>query len=80
VLWKIQQGKYEEAWEILSEFAQRVKEEKGCILSQVLRHGNEIVGDYLGTPWTIWPDTPTGEIARELFKRITPLISTSLLF
>jgi hypothetical protein len=50
LLWKIQEGKYEEAWEILSEFAQRVKEQKDCILQQVLRHRKEIVGGYLGTP------------------------------
>src|SRR5579885_1171153 len=41
---EIQQGKYDEAWAILSDFAQRVKQQKGCILQQVLRHGNEIVG------------------------------------
>jgi quinol monooxygenase YgiN len=71
---EIQQGKYDEAWQILSEFAQRVKQQKGCILNQVLRHGNNIVGI------TTWEDQndlavyANGEIARELFRRITPLL------
>ncbi len=71
---EIQPGKYDQAWEILSDYAQRVKQQKGCILQQVLRHGNEVVGI------TTW-DSPeelasyaNGEIARELFRRITPLL------
>jgi len=71
---EIQQGKYDEAWQILTEFAQRVKQQKGCILQQVLRHGNEVVGI---TSWEN-PDElaayANGEIARELFRRITPLL------
>jgi quinol monooxygenase YgiN len=71
---EIQQGKYEEAWQILSEFAQRVKQHKGCILNQVLRHGNDVVGI---TSWENQEDLAAysnGEIARELFRRITPLL------
>ncbi len=72
-LGQIQQGKYDEAWQILSEFAQRVKQQKGCILNQVLRNGNDIVGI---TSWETPEDLAAyanGEIARELFRRITPL-------
>jgi len=71
---EIQQGKYDEAWQILSEFAQRVKQQKGCILQQVLRHGNEVIGI---TTWENQDELAAyanGEIARELFRRITPLL------
>ena len=70
---EIQQGKAEEAWQILNEFAQRVKQQKGCVLNQVLQSGNEIVGI---TSWETQQDLASyaeGELARELFKRITPL-------
>jgi quinol monooxygenase YgiN len=71
---EIQHGKTDEAWRILSEFAQRVKQQKGCILNQVLRRGNEIVGI---SSWETQEDLAAyanGEIARELFTRITPLL------
>jgi quinol monooxygenase YgiN len=71
---EIQQGKYDEAWQILTDYAQRVKQQKGCILQQVLRHGNEVVGI---TTWDNQEDLAAyanGEIARELFRRITPLL------
>ena len=70
---EIQQGKAEEAWQILNEFAQRVKQQKGCVLNQVLQSGNEIVGI---TSWETQQDLASyaeGELARELFGRITPL-------
>jgi quinol monooxygenase YgiN len=71
---EIQQGKYDEAWQILTDYAQRVKQQKGCILQQVLRHGNEVVGI---TTWDNQEDLAAyanGEIARELFRRIIPLL------
>ena len=70
---EIQQGKAEEAWQILNEFAQRVKQQKGCVLNQVLQSGNEIVGI---TSWQTQQDLASyaeGELARALFTRITPL-------
>ena len=70
----IQQGKADEAWQILSEFAHRVKQQKGCILNQVLQTGNEIVGI---TTWETQEDLAAyadGELARELFKRVGPLL------
>jgi quinol monooxygenase YgiN len=70
---EIQPGKEEEAWQVLNEFAHRVKQQKGCILNQVLRSGREIVGV---TTWESQADLTAyadGEIARELFRRITPL-------
>ena len=69
----IQQGKAEEAWQVLNEFAQRVKQQHGCVLNQVLQNGNEIVGI---TTWETTEDLAAyadGELARELFARITPL-------
>ncbi|HJY82475.1 MAG TPA: antibiotic biosynthesis monooxygenase [Candidatus Binatia bacterium] len=69
----IQPGKMDEAWQVLSEFAQRVKARKGCVLNQVLQNGNEIVGI---TSWETKEDLAAyadGELARELFTRITPL-------
>ena len=63
---EIQQGKAEEAWQILSEFAQRVKQQKGCVLNQVLQSGNEIVGI---SSWETQQDLASyaeGELAREL--------------
>lgn len=69
----IQQGKSEEAWQVLNDFAQRVKQRKGCILNQVLQNGNEIVGI---TTWETKEDLASyadSDLARELFTRITPL-------
>jgi quinol monooxygenase YgiN len=69
----IQQGKADEAWQVLNEFAQRVKQQRGCVLNQVLQSGNEIVGI---TSWETKEDLAAyadGELARELFTRITPL-------
>lgn len=69
----IQPGKVEEAWQVLNEFAQRVKQQRGCVLNQVLQNGNEIVGI---TTWETKEDLAAyadGEVARELFARITPL-------
>lgn len=69
----IQAGKAEEAWQVLNEFAQRVKQQKGCVLNQVLQNGNEIVGI---TTWETKEDLAAyadSDLARELFARITPL-------
>lgn len=69
----IQPGKAEEAWQVLNEFAHRVKQQKGCVLNQVLQSGNEIVGI---TSWATREDLAAyadGELARDLFSRITPL-------
>jgi pentatricopeptide repeat protein len=70
----IQQGKADEAWQVLNEFARRVKQQKGCIFNQVLQSGNEVVGI---TTWETQEDLAAyadGELARELFKRIGPLL------
>jgi len=69
----IQAGKVDEAWQVLNEFAQRVKQQKGCVLNQVLQNGNEIVGI---TTWATKEDLSAyadSDLARELFTRITPL-------
>lgn len=70
----IQSGKAEEAWQVLNEFAQRVKERRGCVLNQVLQNGDEIVGI---TSWETKEDLAAyadSELARDLFVRITPLL------
>ena len=69
----IQPGKVDEALQVLNEFAHKVRQQKGCLLAQVLLSGNEIVGI---TSWETEADLARyadGEVARELFKRITPL-------
>ena len=69
----IQTGKAEEAWQVLNEFAQRVKQQRGCVLNQVLQTGNEIVGI---TTWETKEDLAAyadSELAKDLFTRITPL-------
>lgn len=69
----IQPGKADEAWQVLNGFAQRVKQQRGCVLNQVLQNGNEIVGI---TSWETPQDLAAyadSELARELFTRITPL-------
>lgn len=70
---EIQPGKTTDAWQVLEEFAHRVKQQKGCLLNQVLQNGNEIVGI---TTWETKEDVGAyadGEVARELFRRIIPL-------
>lgn len=70
---QIQPEKSEEAWQVLNELVPRVKQQRGCILNQVLQNGNDIVGI---TTWETQEDLAAyvdGELARELFKRITPL-------
>ncbi|MBI3300747.1 MAG: antibiotic biosynthesis monooxygenase [Deltaproteobacteria bacterium] len=69
----IQTGKENEALEVLNEFVQRAKQQRGCLLVQFLQSGNEVVGI---STWATKEDLAAyadGELARELFTRITPL-------
>ena len=69
----IQQGKADEAGQILHDFAQRIKQEYGCVLNQVLQNGDEIVGI---STWATKEDLAAyadSALAKELFTRITPL-------
>jgi len=69
----IQSGKADEAWQVLHDFAQRVKQERGCVLNQVLQNGDEIVGI---TSWATKEDLAAyadSALVKELFTRITPL-------
>lgn len=69
----IQSGKEKEALELLSEFVDRAKQQRGCLLCQLLQNGNEIVGI---STWATKEELAAyadGEVARELFTRITPL-------
>ncbi|MGE0823823.1 MAG: putative quinol monooxygenase [Candidatus Binatia bacterium] len=69
----IQAGKEQEALAVLSEFVDRIGQLPGCVFGQVLQNGKEIVGI------STWDSKETlaayadGEVARELFTRITPL-------
>lgn len=69
----IQSGKEREALEVLNEFVDQVKQLHGCLLTQLLQNGNEIVGISI---WETKEDLAAyaeGEVARDLFIRITPL-------
>jgi quinol monooxygenase YgiN len=69
----IQTGKENEALAVLHEFVQRAKQQPGCLLVQLLQNGHEIVGI---STWATKEDLAAyadGEVARELFTRITPL-------
>ena len=69
----IQTGKESEALAVLTEFVDRVKQQRGCLLGQLLQNGNEIVGI---STWATKEDLAAyadGAVARELFTRITPL-------
>lgn len=69
----IQAEKENEALTVLNEFVHRAKQQPGCVLAQLLQSGNEIVGI---STWATKEDLAAyadGEVARELFTRITPL-------
>ncbi len=70
----IQSGKESEAMQVLQEFAHRIKQQyPACVLAQVLVSGREVVGI---STWQTEEDLAAyadGEVARELFQRITPL-------
>jgi quinol monooxygenase YgiN len=69
----LQPGKEAEALAVLSEFVDRAKALPGCLLGQLLQTGNDIVGI---STWETKEDLAAyadGEVARELFTKITPL-------
>jgi quinol monooxygenase YgiN len=66
----VQPGKTDEAWRVLNELVPRVRQQKGCAFVQAL----QIVGI---TNWQTQADLTAytdGELSRELFRRITPLL------
>ena len=70
----IQPGKTDDAWRVLNEFVPRVRQQKGCVLNQVLQSGNEVVGI---SNWQTQEDLTAyanSELSRELFRHITPLL------
>ncbi|HKA52545.1 MAG TPA: antibiotic biosynthesis monooxygenase [Candidatus Binatia bacterium] len=69
----IQTGKENEALAVLNEFVQRAKQQPGCVLAQLLQSGNEIVGISTWATKENLSAYADGEVARELFTRITPL-------
>lgn len=70
----IQTGKEQEALAILSEFVDRIQNEPGCLLGQVLQNGHEIVGISSWESKEALAAYADGDIARELFTRMTPLL------
>lgn len=69
----IQTGKEQEALAVLSEFVDRVKLEPGCVFGQLLQNGSEVVGISTWENKEALAAYADGEVARELFSRITPL-------
>ena len=70
----IQAGKEQEALQVLNEFVDRVTQLRGCLLGQLLQNGNEVVGI---STWETREDLAAyadGEVARELFTHIMPLL------
>ncbi|MDQ3946097.1 MAG: antibiotic biosynthesis monooxygenase [Actinomycetota bacterium] len=70
----IQPGKHDEAWSVLDDVIPKVKGEPGCVLLQVLQGGDEIIGI---SSWATREDLAAyadGEVAKELFSRLTPLL------
>src|SRR6266511_2393165 len=70
----VQSGKEKDALEALNEFVDRVTQLRGCLFAQLLQNGNEIVGI---STWETKEDLAAyadGEVARELFIHITPLL------
>jgi heme-degrading monooxygenase HmoA len=70
----IQPGKADEARAVFDDMLPKVKEQKGCLLLQLLQGGDEIVGI---TSWETKEDLAAyadGNLSRELFARITPLL------
>ncbi|HKN40017.1 MAG TPA: antibiotic biosynthesis monooxygenase [Acidimicrobiia bacterium] len=70
----IQPGRGEEAWTVLHDLIPKVKGQQGCGHLQVLQSGDEIVGI---TGWETREALAAyvdGDVARELFTRLTPLL------
>lgn len=70
----VQSGKWDDAWAVLDDVLPRVKAQPGCCLLQVLCGGDEIVGI---TSWESREQLAAyadGDVARELFARLTPLL------
>ena len=70
----LQSGKEQEALALLNEFVDRAKQLRGCLLTQLMQSGSEVVGISI---WETKEDLAAyadGEVARELFTRITPLL------
>jgi quinol monooxygenase YgiN len=70
----IQSGKEKEALVVLNEFVERVKQLPGCLLAQLLQNGDEVVGVSTWETKEALAAYADGEVARDLFTRITPLL------
>jgi quinol monooxygenase YgiN len=70
----VQPAKNAEAWTVLDELLPRIRAHEGCLQVQVLQGGDDLVGI---TDWTSKEALAAyadGDVARELFSRLTPLL------
>jgi quinol monooxygenase YgiN len=71
---EMQPGKEEQALQVLDDFVPRVKQRPGCIFNQVLRSGVHVVGVSSWRTKEELAQYADGELAQELWKRITPFL------
>jgi quinol monooxygenase YgiN len=70
----IQPGRVDEALAVIDDVVEKVKAHHGCMAMQVLQGGDDVVGI---TTWETDEDLAAyadGDVARELFTRLTPLL------
>ena len=70
----IQQGRADEVWAVFDDIIPRVKAQPGCGPLQVLVSGDEIVGISTWETQEALAAYVDGDVARELFSRLTPLL------
>jgi quinol monooxygenase YgiN len=70
----IQPGKGEQAWGVLDDLIPKIKGQQGCGPLQVLQSGDEIVGITSWESREALASYVDGDVARELFARLTPLL------
>ena len=70
----IQPGRADEVLAVLHDIIPKVKAQPGCGLLQVLQSGDEIVGISNWESQDALVSYVDGDLARELFTRLTPLL------
>ena len=70
----IQPGRADDVWAVFDDVIPRVKAQPGCGPLQVLVCGDEIVGISNWETQDALVDYVDGELAQELFTRLTPLL------
>ncbi len=70
----IQPGRVDDALAVINDVVEKVRKCQGCMAIQVLQGGDDVVGI---TTWETEEDLAgytDGDVARELFTRLTPLL------